>query len=175
MRKFMLATTIAASLSTGALAADPIYVLRPPTVPSAAKVLPQDAFGAAPSTPSNPTTPTIPSEPAAGADYISQGYAYYRTIPGIPAYTATISLAKDTWYRLPRPAPAEAPVCHIQNSEPVVDLPFWNGGSLNYITIWPKKTGHYQLAIYCTQIYDPKATEPPSMYLVATVDLTANP
>ncbi len=187
MRTSILATAIAASLSTFALAADPIYVLRPPTVPSAAKVLPQDAFGAsAPTAPTAPSAPGTPSTPGNSDDpdvllfqspewvYAFENFKYqYVTFSQPPTIKASVSLSKDDGYYYKFPSGAD--ICYTGRIDSLFGTRLGsleNGhyvthinpqGTFDLYTIDPKKVGTYRVLITCQGpgIWDTKTNAPP--------------
>lgn len=166
LKHLLAAAATAGAIASSAFAGEPIFVLRPPTVPSAAKVLPMDAFSAIPST---PNAPGNPSQPSAGYDYKSKEYDLFWNYAGIPAFTASISLSKDGYYIFKKPSMAQG--CEIaEAANAQADSAFLQNNSGVGLHIRPKNPGHYLLLINCLPKYEPGQT--PYVLIGGTIDLT---
>ncbi|TLX16938.1 hypothetical protein [Rhizobium sp. MHM7A] len=182
----MLKTILLASASLAVVTsvfAEPIYVLRPPTVPSSAKVLPLDAFSSDPQPPSEGTDTPSTSDPdvlvyeASEWDYHWENFENnYVTFRQPAPISATISLSKDDgyYYFIPSEAdncwdsggPNGLNVLHRSRLGSLEDGKYVTHVNseerFELITLDPKIVGTYHFLVKCEgpHMWDPEKNAP---------------
>lgn len=181
MRKTILASAIFAVFATSALASDVIYVVRPPSVATNAKVLPQNAFGggSTPSQPSNPGSGVNPDTVVFQSPYwswdLNTDNANYVTFSHPDDALASASLASGNGYL--HPVPSAAGGCFLLGSYDLSLITNRLGSVKNgafvadindqykyeVMKLAPKKVGTYRLVVRCEGMDIAGATKAPWM------------